>query len=158
VLAKALGLRRLETAARRRVALYGWIAYAVSWVTPGLQDGWVGARAFIAAAQYGARFLFHPGSTSGFVLGVCLLLGWLANFSIFMPLSVRARLAWTVAPWLPFAAVLLLVSAPWPVRARIFGQLYFYPWALGIACIHIAMMQPPRRLPAEAPEPGGGFE
>jgi hypothetical protein len=157
VLAKTLGLRSLEVAAHRRLALFGWIAYTLSWVTPGLQEGWIGARAFIAAAQYGARFLFHPDSAAAFVLGVCLLLGWLANFSIFLPLSVRARFAWTVAPWLPFVAVLVLMSAPWPVRARVFGQLYFYPWALGIACIHIAMMQSRRGLRTEPEGPAGGF-
>jgi hypothetical protein len=43
---------------------------------------------------------------------------------------------WIGAPGLPFAAVLLLLPAPLPVRERAASLLYFYPWALGIALIH----------------------
>jgi hypothetical protein len=68
---------------------------------------------------------------------VCLLLGWLANFSIFIPLPVWARIVSIAAPWLAFAAVLLLLHAPLSVHERAASLLYFYPWALGIALIHI---------------------
>jgi hypothetical protein len=122
----------------RRLAIFGWTLYAISWVTPSLNEGWIGARAFVAAIQYAARFLFHPESVSAFVLGLCLLVGWLANFSILIPLSLRARLAWIVAPWLPFVGILLLASAPLSVRERVISQLYFYPWAVAIACLHTA--------------------
>ena len=122
----------------RRLALFGWVIYAVSWVTPSLHGGGIGAQAFVAAVRYGVTFSLHPDSLSGFVLGLCLLCGWLANFSILIPLPVWARLLSSAAAGLPFAAVLLLPHAPLSVRDRAVSLLYFYPWALGIALIHIA--------------------
>lgn len=125
-----------------RLALAGWILYLVSWITPGSEPGWFGARAFLASVEYGLRLLFHPQSIAAAVLGVCLLAGWLANFPILIRrrLSVRARVAWSIAPWLPVIGGLLLMDAPLMVRERLIWQLYFYPWALGIACIHAAMI------------------
>src|SRR5579862_3450558 len=67
-----------------RLALLGWALYVLAWITPSLHGGGIGAQAFVAAARYGAAFALHPDSLSGFVLGVCLLIGWLANFSIFI--------------------------------------------------------------------------
>jgi len=122
----------------RRLAIPGWSLYALSWITPSLHGGGIGARAFIAAVRYGVAFSVHPDSVSGFILGLCLLCGWLANFSIFIPLPVWARIVSIAAPWLAFAAVLLLLHAPLSVRERAASLLYFYPWALGIALIHIA--------------------
>jgi hypothetical protein len=124
----------------RRLAAAGWILYAASWVTPSLHDG-IGARAFLSSLEYAMRFSRHPQSWAGFVLGQCLLFGWLANFSLFMRLSSRARIVWVAAPWFPFLGALLLADAPAPVREHVFSLLYFYPWAIGIACIHIAKMR-----------------
>ena len=59
------------------------------------------------------------------IAGLALLFGWLANFSIFLRLSVRARWVWIAAPWVPFA-VLLLKHGPAPSPVSL---LYFYPWA-----------------------------
>ena len=87
-----------QSTSHRRPAIIGWALYAISWVTPSLKESWIGARAFVAAIQYAARFLFYPESVSAFVLGLCLLVGWLANFSILIPLSMRARAAWIIAP------------------------------------------------------------
>jgi hypothetical protein len=133
---------------QRRLAISGWILYLTSWVIPSWSEGRVGARAFLATLQYAARLLFHPSSALQFVLGLCLLLGWLANFSILVPLTARTRLAWIVAPWLPFLGVLLLMDAPLSVRERVFAELYFYPWAIGIAAIHLAMIWRERRQQA----------
>lgn len=129
----------------RRLAIFGWALYAISWITPGLHGSGNGARAFVAAVQYGVGFLVHPDSLSGFVQGLCLLFGWLANFSIFIPLPVWARTLCIIAPAFPFAAVLLLLHAPLPVGERAASLLYFYPWALGIALIHIANIAAARR-------------
>jgi hypothetical protein len=127
-----------------RLALVGWVLYAISWITPSLHGGGIGARAFVAAVRYGVGFLVHPDSLSGFVLGLCLLFGWLANFSIFIPLPVRARIVWLIAPGFPFAAALLM-HAPMSVGERAASLLYFYPWAMGIALIHIAHIAEARR-------------
>ena len=129
----------------RRLAIFGWALYAISWITPGLHGSGIGARAFVAAVRYGVGFLVHPDSLSGFVQGLCLLFGWLANFSIFIPLPVWARSICIIAPAFPFAAVLLLMHAPLPVGKRAAALLYFYPWALGIVLIHIANIMEARR-------------
>jgi hypothetical protein len=132
-------------ATHRPLAFIGWILYLLSWITPAPESGWFGARAFAATIEYALRFLFHPMTMPGFILGLCLLVGWLANFSILLPLSPRARVAWSIAPWLPFVGALLLTNAPLAVRERIVWQLYFYPWAIGIACVHAAMIVRQRR-------------
>jgi hypothetical protein len=85
---------------------------------------------------------------SGEILGLCLLFGWLANFSIFIPLPVWTRIVSIAAPGFAFAAVLLLPHAPLSVRERAASLLYFYPWALGIALIHIAKIAEARRARA----------
>lgn len=120
----------------RRLAILGWALYGLAWITPSLHGGGIGARAFVAAVRSGVAFAVHPDSPSVFVLGLCLLIGWLANFSIFIPLPVWARIVCIAAPVLPFAGVLLLAPAPLPVREHVASLLYFYPWALGIALIH----------------------
>jgi hypothetical protein len=78
---------------------------------------------------------------------LCLLCGWLANFSIFIPLPVWARIVSIAAPGCAFAAVLLL-HGPLSVRERAASLLYFYPWALGIALIHSANIAEARRARA----------
>jgi hypothetical protein len=132
----------------RRLAISGWALYAIAWITPGLHGVGIGAQAFFAAVRYGVAFSVHPDSLSGFTLGLCLLCGWLANFSIFLPLPVWARIVWSAAPGFPFAAVLLLPHAPLSVGARAASLLPFYPWALGIALIHIAHIAQDRRARA----------
>ena len=131
--------------AYRRLALIGWALYAIAWITPSLHRGGIGARAFVAAVRYGVTFAVHPDSLSEFALGLCLLFGWLANLAIFISLPVWARIVWILAPIFPFAAVLLLAPAPLSVRERAVSLLYFYPWALGIALIHIAKIAAGRR-------------
>lgn len=140
--------------AHRRLAILGWALYALAWITPSLHGGGIGARAFVNAVRYGVAFSVHPDSLSGFVVGLCLLIGWLANFSLFVPLPVWARILWIVAPGLPFAAVLLLLHAPLSVHERAASLLYFYPWALGIALIHGANMATARRARVLARAPG----
>jgi hypothetical protein len=123
-----------------RWSVLGWSLYGASWVTPDLKGDRFGVQAFWAAVRYGMGYLFQPDSLSALALGLCLLLGWCANFSIFIPCSPAARRVWMAAPWLPFAGVLLLLHVPFAVREQVLLQLYFYPWAVGIALIHAAKM------------------
>jgi hypothetical protein len=112
----------------RRVALTGWVLYALSWVTPAADATHIGAWAFLAAPRF-AVSLLEASTVSAATVAVCLLLGWLANFSIFLRWPAAARAAWIVAPWLPFVSTQLFVHSRPDV-------LYFYPWAVGIAAIH----------------------
>jgi hypothetical protein len=112
-----------------RLAIAGWVLYLVSWVTPSTDGKQFGATAFLQSV----RLAWHLLTTGSIALGLCVTLGWLANFSI-LPrrLPTWLRVVAMVAPWLAFAAVL----AKLPARATYFP--YFYPWALGIALIHAA--------------------
>jgi hypothetical protein len=141
--------QRLESAlhipmAYRRLALAGWLLYAISWITPSADARQVGAIAFVATVKL-ARNLLATGTARALPLGLCVLFGWLANVSIFIRLPTWARLVWTAAPWLTFAVVLLIlpVRPSLPARAAFF--LYFYPWAVGIALIHSANIAATRR-------------
>ena len=116
------------TPAVNRLLIIGWCLYALSWVTPSLDGRQFGATAFVDSVTLGWHFL----STGALLPGLCVTLGWLANFSIFLRLPCWLRLVAILAPWLAFAVVL----AKLPARATFF--LYFYPWALGIALIHAA--------------------
>jgi hypothetical protein len=112
----------------RRVAIAGWLLYALSWITPTTDATHIGAWAFMATPRF-AVSLFGGSSVSAVAVGICLLLGWLANFSIWLRWPIGARAAWIVAPWLPFVVTQLFVHSRPDV-------LYFYPWAAGIAAIH----------------------
>ncbi len=141
--------RRLEAAlhipgTHRRLAVTGWLLYAISWVTPSCDARQFGAVAFIDTLKLAGNLL-TSARPWGIPLGLALLCGWLANVSIFIRLPAWARTAWSAAPWLAFAVVLLTlpVRPSIPQRAAFF--LYFYPWAVGITLIHIANIAATRR-------------
>jgi hypothetical protein len=113
---------------RARVAFTGRVLYLLSWATPSLDGRQFGATAFVDSVRLAWHFL----STDHVLPGLCVTLGWLANFSIFPRPPCWLRIVAVIAPWLAFAVVL----AKLPARATFF--LYFYPWALGIALIHAA--------------------
>jgi hypothetical protein len=128
----------------RRVAVAGWMLYAISWITPSSDARQVGATAFIATVKFAAALL-TAGTTSRFVLGACVAFGWLANVSIFIRLCVWARAGWSAAPWFTFAVVLFTVPVRPSIPQRAAFFLYFYPWALGIGLIHWANIVALRR-------------
>jgi hypothetical protein len=138
MLSKWLGSPIPMPMAHRRLAVVGWVLYSISWLTPSLDSQEIGAHAFIVAGGYGLLFFFQGWNPSGIAIGVCLLFGWLSNFSIFIPISVRARLVWILAPWFPFVVALFSMNTPTTTSARAINLLYFYPWAIGIALIHLA--------------------
>ena len=119
----------------RRLLLAGWLLYALSWLTPSIDGRQFGAVAFVESV----RFSWNLLTAGNLVPGLCVLLGWLANFSILPRRLPRwLRVVAPIAPWLAFAVVLarLPVRPSLPGRAAFF--LYFYPWAAGIALIHFA--------------------
>jgi len=144
------------TAAHRGLAVAGLSLYALSWITPSIDGRRLGAGAFVDAAVIGARLTFHSVSVAAVIAGISLLCGWLANFSIVLRLSARARLLWITAPWVPFA-VLLLSHGPAPSPLP---MLYFYPWAIGIGLIHLAHLGTCRtdESPAVADPPDGAHQ
>jgi hypothetical protein len=122
----------------RRVAIGGWVLYAFSWITPSLDGSQTGAQVFLRTITLGSSLLFRSGTLAASAIGLLLLFGWLANFSIFVRLSSWARIVWIAAPWMPFAIALLLMNGPHGMSGRLASMLYFYPWAGGIALIHVA--------------------
>ena len=125
----------------------GWGLYCISLVTPDLHRNRIGAQAFVAVIRT-ALDLLPQRDARAIAIGLCLIVGWLANFSILLRWPSRVRLAWIIAPWVPFVATLSvggMVPSPVPL-------LYFYPWAIGIALIHLAQLKR-QHAPAEYPLP-----
>jgi hypothetical protein len=118
--------------------------YALSWITPSIDARQLGAVGFVATVRF-ALWLLTSGRPWAIPLGLCACFGWLANVSIFFRWPVWGRAAWIAAPWFAFVVVLLLVPVrpSLPQRAAFF--LYFYPWAVGIALIHLANIAAVRR-------------
>jgi hypothetical protein len=147
---RAAGLKqRLESVLRipgayRRLAIAGWLLYAISWITPSSDARQVGAVAFVATVKL-ARNLLATGTAQTVPLGLCVMFGWLANLSIFIRLPTWARVGWTAAPWLAFAVVLLVLPVRPSILQRAAFFLYFYPWAVGIALIHSANIAAPKK-------------
>jgi hypothetical protein len=112
----------------RKLAIAGWVLYALSWVTPSLDGRHFGAWAFASTPKW-ALSLLEGATPSGLAAGGCLLLGWFANFSLLVRWPAVVRPLWMAAPWAPF--VLIRLSTPTPP-----DLLYFYPWASGVALIH----------------------
>lgn len=143
--------RRLAIALRlpvayRRLAIAGWLFYALSWITPTIDGRHLGAEGFFETVRLALWLLTSTGPWAiPLGLGVCF--GWLANISIFTKWPTWARALWIAAPWFAFVVVLLSVPVrpSLPQRAAFF--LYFYPWAIGIALIHIANIVAARRNP-----------
>jgi len=117
-----------------RLLLGGWLLYTLSWITPSIDGRQFGVVAFVESVRFGWSLL----TTDNLLPGVAVMLGWLANFSLLPRLPNWLRVVATLAPWLAFAVVLakLPVRPSLPGRAAFF--LYFYPWAAGIALIHVA--------------------
>ncbi|HEY3785350.1 MAG TPA: hypothetical protein VGL55_08730 [Steroidobacteraceae bacterium] len=133
-------------AGHRHLAIAGWALYAASWVTPGLREGHlhIGAAMFVTVIRLGLTLVLRSGSLPAVVVGLLLLGAWLANFSLFVQLRMWSRIAWIVLPWVPFALALHAMHAASVPRAVV-SVLYFYPWAIGIALVHIAAIADARR-------------
>jgi hypothetical protein len=134
--------RRLAVALRlpaswRRLAITGWVLYAISWITPSSDARQLGALGFVAAGRF-ALWLLTSGKPWPILLGACVCFGWLANISIFIRWPPLGRIVWIAAPWFAFMAVLLMVPVRPSLTQRAAFFLYFYPWAVGIALIHLA--------------------
>jgi hypothetical protein len=117
----------------RSVAMAGWVLYVLSWLTPDAAGNQFGAQVFVRSAVVGGRLAVDHGHMTSMLVGVSLLCGWLANFSIFFRWPAVVRFVWIAVPWMPFVALLLVAQGP-----VVFTQLYFYPWAVGIGLIHAA--------------------
>jgi hypothetical protein len=141
--------QRLAVAVRlpvsyRRLALTGWVLYALSWITPSIDGRQLGAVGFIDTVRF-ALWLLPSGRPWAIPLGSCVCLGWLANFSIFTGWPLLGRVVWSAAPWFAFLVVLLMVPVRPSLAARAAFFLYFYPWAIGIALVHLANIAAARR-------------
>ena len=136
--------------AYRRLALAGWILYALSWGTPGLRAGQVhpGAEIFLTTIKLAVSLLLQASSLAAFAAGLLLLGGWLANFSIFLQLSVQVRMLWSILAWVP---VVLALHAMHPdtVSRAILSVLFFWPWAIGITLIHAGAIGAARQAASE---------
>jgi len=142
-------VRRLPPA-YRRLALAGWILYAVSWGTPGLRAGQLhlGAEIFLTTIKLAVSLLLQASSLAASAVGLFLLGGWLANFSILLQLSVQVRVLWSILAWVPVALALHAMH-PATLSQAILSVLFFWPWAIGITLIHAAAVAAARQGASE---------
>jgi hypothetical protein len=74
----------------------------------------------------------EPSSNSVFIF-VVMMTAWIANLTVFTRL--------------PFVVALIAILLPWPAYIYLFSDLAgfipFYPWAVGIALIHIGRLAGP---------------
>ncbi|HET9391161.1 MAG TPA: hypothetical protein VFO44_16050 [Steroidobacteraceae bacterium] len=136
--------------AYRRLALAGWILYALSWGTPALRAGQVhlGAEIFLTTIKLAVSLLLQASSLAAFAVGLFLLGGWLANFSILLQLPVQLRILWSLLAWVPVALALHAMH-PATVSQAILSVLFFWPWAIGITLIHAAAIAEARQGASE---------
>ena len=124
----------------RRLAVLGWVLWIVSLVTPDDELSGIGALIPFMGAMYGTHLffggLFELHSFLAVLAGLGMLAGVAVNFTLFVPTSRWVSMASIVVPWIAVASVMAVVPRP----EAIFGWLFFYPWALGIALIHIARL------------------
>jgi hypothetical protein len=125
------------TTGNTRLLRVGWLLYGLSWLTPSIDGRQVGAVAFVQSVRFGWNLL----STGNILLAACVMLGWLANFSIIPRLPAWLRVVASIAPWLAFAVVLAKLPVRPSLAERAAFFLYFYPWAVGIALIHASRLR-----------------
>jgi hypothetical protein len=124
----------------RRFTLLGWALWIVSLVTPDSELSGIGALIPFIGAMYGTHLffggLFELHSLLAALAGLGMLSGVAVNFTLFVPTNRWVSLASIAIPWIAVASVMAVVPRP----EAIFTWLFFYPWALGIALIHIARL------------------
>lgn len=79
----------------------------------------------------------------GYLLGVSMMIGWVSNFSIFFRLPLIGSLFAIASPWVLFFGMTLWEQVTgFSMVAIVF--IPFYPWATGIALIHISRLAEPK--------------
>lgn len=100
------------------------------------------------------------GGWQNLALCAALLIGWLANFTVFFRSPALVAIFAIVSPWVLYLGEMFFdfghgVKVPWP-NTLFVGCYPFYPWAVGIALIHISRLMEPK--PIDVPRsPWTGF-
>jgi hypothetical protein len=71
------------------------------------------------------------------LMGLALITGWLANLTIFVRLPTPLAFLAIIAPWILYGYLLFLAE---PTPTDMVDFFPFYPWAIGIALIHISTL------------------
>src|SRR6185436_20811788 len=91
------------------------VLFVASFIPPGI-------NAFLATPQYSLAGFAEAFKWGEWHRGVCagaLMIGWLANFTVFFRLPRAASWLAIASPWLPYFAMIYLsysraVEVPWP--------------------------------------------
>jgi len=105
-----------------------------------------GAAAFIQTpvwALIGAAQGIQYGHWQPCLLGVLMMVGWSANFTVFISSTLPITLLFMASPWILYIGVTFLESTVGMSMAAI-TFIPFYPWALGVALIHLAKLAEPK--------------
>jgi len=110
-----------------------------------------GAAAFIQTpvwALTGAAQGIQYGHWQPCLLGVLMVVGWFANFTVFIRSSLPIVLLFMASPWILYIGVTFLENTVGMSMVAV-TFVPFYPWAFGIALIHLARLAEPK--PREEP-------
>ena len=122
----------------------GVVLFVLSFIPPG-------AQAFLNTPIYAGQGLIRGFSSADARLiawGCMLMIGWLANFTVFFRLPAFVAIFAVAAPWFVYIAMLFLFVGPGVEAPRVDAWVTtfvpFYPWALGIGLIHGSRIAGPR--------------
>jgi hypothetical protein len=122
---------------RRLVRRVGWLLYLGSMLTPAVGPHIVGAQAFVLAPK--AILLLLESRPSSPLAALGLMTGLAANAMVIVRVSRVVCLGSLLAPWLAW------IDLDWHARgislSGPFVVTFYFPWAIGIALIHSAMVK-----------------
>lgn len=113
----------------------------LSLVTPTADAGFIGAAAPFVSFWFGLLFIRDSfgGQPLLTVLGLILVIAPLANITLFVRTPRWISMVVPLIPWLQLAALYAYL----PNGNAVFEYYFFYPWAVGMAFIHLARLQTP---------------
>ena len=118
---------------------WGFVVFAVSFVTPTCAFNGCGIVAFLLTAQFIWTEITHyadPRTWQELVFLTSMCLGWLSNFTVFFSLRRVLAAAATIAPWTLYFSMIFFENSR-SINVQFIKFIPFYPWAIGIAMIHL---------------------
>lgn len=121
-----------------RLARAGWALWVLSLVVPTADAGFIGAAAPFVSFWFGLLFIRDSlgGQPLLALLGLILVIAPLANITLFVRTPRWMSFVVPLLPWLLLAALYAYL----PNGNAVFEYYFFYPWAIGMALIHLARL------------------
>jgi hypothetical protein len=114
------------------------VLWLLSLITPTADAGFIGAAAPFVSLWFGVLFIRDAFSGEAWLaaLGLVLIIGALANLTPFMRTPRWMSMVVPFIPWIYIASLYAYL----PTGNAVFEYYFFYPWAAGLALIHVARL------------------